>query len=89
MDGYIFTHLVYAGALAAEAASVIHTDFGKAFIKAEVVAFEDYKALSDGTKGMAAAKAAGKYRIEGKGYVVQDGDIIYFQIGSITAAKKR
>jgi obg-like ATPase 1 len=87
---------VYAGAIAPDAASVIvlisnlgncvltqHTDFGKAFIKAEVVSFEDYKALSDGQKGMAAVKAAGKYRIEGKSYVVQDGDIIYFQVTDI------
>jgi obg-like ATPase 1 len=54
-----------------------------------VVSFEDYKALNDGQKGMTAVKAAGKYRIEGKSYVVQDGDIIYFQIGTITAPKKR
>jgi obg-like ATPase 1 len=98
MDWYIiFNVLVYAGALAPEgiiymlnsAASVIHTDFGKAFIKAEVVSFDDYKLLNDGQNGMTAVKAAGKYRIEGKSYIVQDGDIIYFQIGTITAPKKR
>ncbi|EPZ35678.1 Beta-grasp domain-containing protein [Rozella allomycis CSF55] len=79
---------VYSGAAAPEAASVIHTDFGKAFIKAEVVSFEDYKSLNEGQKGMAAVKAAGKYRIEGKTYIVQDGDIIYFQIGTLNPKKK-
>ena len=79
---------VYEGALAPDAASVIHTDFGKAFIKAEVCAYDDFKALNDGKKGMAAVKAAGKYRIEGKSYVVKDGDIIYFQIGTLNAKKK-
>ena len=78
---------VYGGALAPEAASVIHTDFGKAFIKAEVAAFEDYKALGNGQKSMAAVKAAGKYRIEGKSYVVKDGDIVYFQIGTMQKKK--
>ena len=68
---------------------MIHSDFGKAFIKAEVCAFEDFKQLSDGSKSMAGVKSAGKYRQEGKSYVVKDGDIIYFQIGTITAAKKK
>lgn len=80
---------MYAGAIAPEAASVIHSDFGKAFIKAEVVSFKDFKEFSGGEKGMAAVKAAGKYRIEGKSYVVQDGDIIYFQIGTLNAPKKK
>ncbi|KAJ1553632.1 hypothetical protein HK096_007086 [Nowakowskiella sp. JEL0078] len=80
---------VYNGALAPEAASVIHTDFGKAFIKAEVAGFEDFKELSGGQKSMAPIKAAGKYKIEGKSYVVKDGDIIYFQIGQLTAPKKK
>jgi len=80
---------VYGGALAPEAASVIHTDFGKAFIKAEVASYEDFKALCNGQKSMAPIKAAGKYRIEGKTYVVKDGDIIYFQIGQLTAPKKK
>ncbi|KAI8612221.1 P-loop containing nucleoside triphosphate hydrolase protein [Chytriomyces sp. MP71] len=74
---------VYGGALAPEAASVIHTDFGKAFIKAEVASFDDFKEHHGGVKSMANVKAAGKYRIEGKTYVVKDGDIIYFQIGTI------
>ncbi|KAJ3269060.1 hypothetical protein HDV01_001900 [Terramyces sp. JEL0728] len=79
---------VYNGATAPEAASVIHSDFGKAFIKAEVASFTDFKEHNDGSKGMAAVKAAGKYRIEGKTYVVKDGDIIYFQIGTLNAKKK-
>lgn len=74
---------VYEGSVAPEAAAVIHTDFGKAFIKAEVCAFDDFKELCDGSKSMAPIKAAGKYRQEGKTYVVKDGDIIYFQIGTI------
>ncbi|EGF81172.1 hypothetical protein BATDEDRAFT_36811 [Batrachochytrium dendrobatidis JAM81] len=80
---------VYKGVSAPDAASVIHTDFGKAFIKAEVVSYADYKELCGGQKGMAAIKSAGKYRIEGKTYIVQDGDIIYFQIGTLTAPKKK
>ncbi|KAJ3259616.1 hypothetical protein HK103_002170 [Boothiomyces macroporosus] len=79
---------VYNGATAPEAASVIHSDFGKAFIKAEVASFADFKEYNDGSKGMAAVKAAGKYRIEGKTYVVKDGDIIYFQIGTLNGKKK-
>jgi GTP-binding protein YchF len=78
---------VYEGATAPEAASVIHTDFGKAFIKAEVVSYADFKEFTDGTKGMAAIKAAGKYRQEGKTYIVKDGDIIYFQIGTMQKKK--
>ncbi|KAJ3104871.1 hypothetical protein HK100_003991 [Physocladia obscura] len=74
---------VYGGATAPEAGGVIHTDFTKAFIKAEVAAFDDFKEHSGGLKSMANVKAAGKYRIEGKNYVVKDGDIIYFQIGTI------
>ncbi|RHY54700.1 hypothetical protein DYB30_009616 [Aphanomyces astaci] len=58
------------------------------FIKAEVVGFEDFKTLSEGDKkGMSKVKAAGKYRQEGKTYVVQDGDIIYFQF-NVTNKKK-
>ena len=76
------------GALAPQAAGVIHTDFERGFIKAEVVAFEDFKALNTGAKGMAEVKAAGKYRIEGKAYQVEDGDIIHFQF-NVTAPKKK
>ena len=63
------------GASAAEAAGVIHTDFQKGFIRAEVIAFADY--LASG--GEAGAKAAGKMRLEGKDYPVQDGDVMHFR----------
>jgi ribosome-binding ATPase YchF (GTP1/OBG family) len=63
------------GARAPQAAGVIHTDFERGFIKAEVIGFEDYVALG-GEKG---AKEAGKMRLEGKEYVVQDGDVVHFK----------
>jgi GTP-binding protein YchF len=63
------------GATASEAAGVIHTDFQRGFIKAEVVAYEDLVAAGS----MAAAKAAGKVRIEGKEYVMHDGDVVEFR----------
>jgi hypothetical protein len=66
---------VRVGAKAPEAAGVIHTDFERGFIKAEVIAFADYDAL--GTE--AAARAAGKLRIEGKDYVFADGDVVHFR----------
>lgn len=78
---------LYEGSLAPQAAGVIHSDFERGFIKAEVVAFDDFKALAKG-KGMAEVKAAGKYRQEGKTYVVKDGDIIHFQF-NVTAQKKK
>jgi obg-like ATPase 1 len=78
---------VYKGALAPQAAGVIHSDFERGFIKAEVVAYEDFKALQK-TKGMAEVKAAGKYRQEGKNYVMNDGDIVHFQFNVTTEKKK-
>jgi GTP-binding protein YchF len=63
------------GAKAPEAAGVIHTDFERGFIKAEVIAYKDFVELG----GEAQAKEAGKMRQEGKEYVVQDGDIILFR----------
>ncbi|WP_020525696.1 redox-regulated ATPase YchF [Catelliglobosispora koreensis] len=63
------------GATAPEAAGVIHTDFQRGFIKAEVVAFDDLMAAGS----MAAAKSAGKVRIEGKEYVMADGDVVEFR----------
>ncbi|MCC6301366.1 MAG: redox-regulated ATPase YchF [Gammaproteobacteria bacterium] len=63
------------GATAPEAAGVIHTDFQKGFIRAEVIAYADYIACN----GEAGAKEAGKWRLEGKDYVVQDGDVIHFR----------
>lgn len=79
---------VPVGALAPECAGAIHTDFERGFIKAEVCSFEDFKTLCNGQKSMANIKAAGKYRQEGKQYVVQDGDIIYF-LFNVTAPKKK
>ncbi|KAJ3164334.1 hypothetical protein HDU88_005432 [Geranomyces variabilis] len=78
-----------SGCLAPQAAGVIHTDFERGFIKGEIVAFEDFKTLSQGTKSMAAVKAAGKYRIEGKSYVMQDGDIAHWQFNVTAAPKKK
>jgi GTP-binding protein YchF len=63
------------GATAPEAAGVIHTDFQRGFIKAEVVSYNDLMAAGS----MAAAKAAGKVRIEGKEYVMHDGDVVEFR----------
>jgi ribosome-binding ATPase YchF (GTP1/OBG family) len=56
---------------APQAAGVIHTDFEKGFIKAEVVSYHDLSALGS----VAAARDAGKYRLEGKDYVIADGDV--------------
>jgi hypothetical protein len=66
---------VPVGAKAPQAAGVIHTDFERGFIKAEVIAYEDFVALG-GEKG---AKEAGKMRLEGKEYVVRDGDVVHFK----------
>ncbi|GAA2515016.1 redox-regulated ATPase YchF [Pilimelia columellifera] len=66
---------VAVGATAPEAAGVIHTDFQRGFIKAEVVSFDDLV----GAGSMSAAKAAGKVRIEGKDYVMRDGDVVEFR----------
>jgi hypothetical protein len=63
------------GATAPEAAGEIHTDFQRGFIRAEVIGYEDFIAC-EGEQG---AKAAGKMRLEGKDYVVQDGDVIHFR----------
>lgn len=66
---------IRCGARAPEAAGVIHTDFEKGFIRAEVIAYEDYVAY----RGEVGAKEAGKWRLEGKDYVVRDGDVILFR----------
>src|SRR5690606_22844076 len=66
---------IHDGWKAPQAASVIHTDFEKGFIKAEVISFEDFIALG----GEAAAKEKGRLRIEGKEYVVKDGDVMHFR----------
>jgi GTP-binding protein YchF len=64
-----------AGATAPEAAGVIHTDFQRGFIKAEIVSYDDLVAAGS----MAAARAAGRVRIEGKDYVMADGDVVDFR----------
>jgi len=66
---------IHKGDTAPEAAGVIHTDFERGFIRAEVISYEDYVAL----KGEAGAKEAGKMRVEGKEYVVRDGDVVHFR----------
>lgn len=66
---------VRTGATAPQAAGVIHTDFEKGFIRAEVIAYDDYIAY----KGEAGAREAGKWRLEGKEYVVREGDVMHFR----------
>jgi len=66
---------VPVGATAPQAAGVIHTDFERGFIRAEVTAYEDYVA----GKGELGAKEAGKLRVEGRDYVVRDGDVMHFR----------
>ena len=66
---------VRAGATAPQAAGVIHTDFERGFIRAEVASYEDFVAH----KGEQGAKEAGKLRLEGKDYTVRDGDVIHFR----------
>jgi GTP-binding protein YchF len=63
------------GATAPQAAGKIHTDFEKGFIRAEVIAYEDFVA-GNGEQG---AKDAGKWRLEGKEYIVRDGDVVHFR----------
>ena len=66
---------VQVGASAPQAAGVIHTDFEKGFIRAEVIAYDDYIAC----KGEQGAKDRGKMRVEGKEYIVKDGDVMHFR----------
>jgi len=66
---------VRVGATAPQAAGVIHTDFERGFIRAEVVSYDDFVQYN----GEAGAKDAGKWRLEGKEYIVQDGDVIHFR----------
>ncbi|HUY42765.1 MAG TPA: redox-regulated ATPase YchF [Acidimicrobiales bacterium] len=68
---------IHRGETAPEAAGEIHTDFQKHFIKAEVVSFDDLVAAGS----MAAVRAAGRARIEGKEYVMRDGDVVEFRVG--------
>jgi hypothetical protein len=66
------------GTRAPQAAGVIHTDFEKGFIRAETIAYGDYSSLN----GEAGAREAGKLRLEGKDYVVQDGDVMHFRFAN-------
>jgi len=72
------------GATAPQAAGVIHTDFERGFIKAEIVSYDELVAAGS----MAAAKAAGKVRMEGKDYLMNDGDVVEFRSGITSAGKK-
>ena len=69
---------IHKGDTAPVAAGVIHTDFQKGFIKAEVVSFNDLVAAGS----MAEAKAQGKVRMEGKEYVMSDGDVVEFRFNN-------
>ena len=66
---------VRKGATAPQAAGEIHTDFEKGFIRAEVIAYDDFIAFN----GEQGAKDAGKWRLEGRDYVVAEGDVIFFR----------
>lgn len=66
---------IYKGSTAPQAAGVIHTDFEKGFIRAEVIAYDDY--VHYGSE--AAVKEAGKFKVEGKEYIVKDGDVMHFR----------
>jgi ribosome-binding ATPase YchF (GTP1/OBG family) len=73
------------GATAPQAAGVIHTDFERGFIKAEVVSYDDLVAA----KSMAEARARGRVRIEGKDYVMQDGDVVEFRFQTTSGGKSQ
>ena len=72
------------GATAPQAAGVIHGDFEKGFIKGEIISFEDLVACGS----VAEARAKGKARMEGKEYVMQDGDVCEWRHGNVSATKK-
>jgi len=63
------------GATAPQSAGEIHTDFEKGFIRAETISYDDYVTLG----GESGAKEAGRLRLEGKEYVVQEGDVMHFR----------
>ena len=75
---------IHQGDTAPKAAGVIHTDFEKGFIKAEIVSYDDL--IEAGS--MAAAKAAGKVRMEGKDYVMADGDVVEFRFGQASKTRQ-
>ncbi|XP_039292514.1 obg-like ATPase 1 [Nilaparvata lugens] len=76
---------IQKGTKAPQAAGRIHTDFERGFIMAEVMHYEDFK--EEGSE--AACKSAGKYRQQGRNYVVEDGDIIFFKFNVTAPAKKK
>lgn len=76
--------VIHQGDTAPKAAGVIHTDFEKGFIKAEIVSYDDLIAAGS----MAAAKASGKVRMEGKDYVMADGDVVEFRHGQTSRTKQ-
>jgi len=76
--------VIRKGYKAPQAAGVIHGDFERGFICAEVMSFEDLKTHGTEIK----VKEAGRYRQEGKNYVVEDGDVIFFKFNVTTAKKK-
>jgi len=69
---------IHVGDTAPQAAGVIHTDFEKGFIRAETISYDDYVRLN----GEQGAKEAGRMRLEGKEYKVQDGDVLHFRFTS-------
>ncbi|EUA11219.1 50S ribosome-binding GTPase family protein [Mycobacterium kansasii 732] len=77
--------VIHQGDTAPKAAGVIHSDFEKGFIKAEIVSYDDLVAAGS----MAAAKAAGKVRIEGKDYVMADGDVVEFRFQAASGQQKK
>jgi GTP-binding protein YchF len=79
---------IQKGTLAPQAAGVIHTDFERGFIKAEVANFDDFKALHEGQASMAKIKDAGKYKQQGKTYEMVDGDIVVF-MHNVSGGKKK
>jgi GTP-binding protein YchF len=76
---------IHQGDTAPKAAGVIHSDFEKGFIKAEIVSYDDLMAVGS----MAAAKAAGKVRMEGKDYVMTDGDVVEFRFQATSGQQKK
>jgi hypothetical protein len=66
---------IHKGATAPQSAGVIHTDFERGFIRAEVIAFDDFVKF----RGEQGAKDAGKWRLEGKEYVMHDADVVHFR----------
>jgi ribosome-binding ATPase len=75
---------IHRGDTAPQAAGVIHSDFERGFIKAEIVSYDDLVAAGS----MAAAKAAGKVRMEGKDYVMADGDVVEFRFNTTSGGKQ-